>query len=97
MDGNAFDALTRRASLLTLGAAGLASLGTPGVASARKKRKKGDVNALCKQQVSQCLAFFIPLCGATASCLARFNLCCPQLGTCNFSGFNDCLRATQSM
>lgn len=97
MDGNAFDALTRRASLLALGAAGLASLGFPGAASARKKRKKGDVNALYKPQVSQCLAFFIPQCGATASCLARFNLCCPRLGTCNFSGFNDCLSSTQPM
>ncbi len=97
MDGNTFDALTRRAPLLALAAAGLASLGSPGAAAARKKRKKGDVNALCKPQVSQCLAFYLPQCSANASCLARFNLCCPEFGTCDFSGFFDCLRSTQSM
>jgi hypothetical protein len=93
MNRNTFDALTRRASLVALGAAGIAALGQTDRMSAKKKR---DVNQLCKRQVGQCLAFFIPQC-EDAACHARINLCCPQFGTCSLSGFYDCAQAAQSM
>jgi hypothetical protein len=93
MNRNSFDALTRRASLVALGAAGIAALGQTDRISAKKKR---DVNQLCKRQVSQCLDFYLPRC-EDGSCLARFDRCCPQFGTCNFFGFYDCLRDAMSM
>jgi hypothetical protein len=93
---NTFDALTRRASLMALGAAGISAMGQTDRMSAKKKRKKGDVNKLCKRQVSQCLDFYLPQC-EDGACLARFNRCCPQFGTCNFFGFYDCIRDAMSM
>jgi hypothetical protein len=108
MSMRAFDAITRetaeavsrRGSLLTLAGAALATLRTGNRAAANKTRKhtkkKGDVNQLCKRQVGQCLAFFIPQC-EDAACHARINLCCPEFGTCSLSGFYDCAQAAQSM
>src|SRR5262249_24476694 len=95
-----FDTLTRRASLLRLGTAGLtAVLANPLSASARKKHgksnsKKVDPNRLCKAQVKQCLDFFTPRCGDDVPCVEAANECCPVLGDCELAGFVDCVRTS---
>jgi hypothetical protein len=95
MTRQAFETLTRRASLAALGAAGLTSLGSRNLASAKKKKtkKKGDVNKLCKKQVGQCFTIFATPCAADPICLARVERCCPKIGTCDFSGLIECLQA----
>jgi hypothetical protein len=110
MDARAFDAITRRASLLTLGAAGLATLGLTGEAGARKrngngkrnngknrknrKQNKGDANKRCKQQVPECEAILAPLCEGQENC-DEIVACCSSLGQCNVTGFFDCLIEAQ--
>lgn len=95
MTRQAFETLTRRASLAALGAAGLASLGPTNLASAKKKKtkKKGGINKLCKKQVGQCFSIFAPPCAGDPICLARVERCCPEVGTCDFSGLVECLQA----
>jgi len=90
MDDVTFDALSRRASLLTLGPAGVAALASPIAASAKKKKKKkGDVNKLCKKQVQPCLDFLTAACAGEPSCLAVLG-CCSILGSCNTTQFLTC-------
>ncbi len=101
MDHAFVAALTRRASLLTLGSAGLAALAQPMVSSAKKKKKKqkkGDVNQFCKKQVDQCRTFLSASCEGEgqAACLLAVETCCPEFGTCNFAGFFDCIAQFQS-
>jgi hypothetical protein len=95
MDPVNFDTLTRRASLLGLGTAGLAAFAVPLAADGKKKkkRKKGDVNQLCKQQVGECDIFVTGTCEGDAECLAEASACCPLLATCDFNGFLTCLQA----
>jgi hypothetical protein len=81
--------LTRRASLVTIGAAGLGAMMSPLAASAKQK---GDVNKRCKPQVNQCQAGFTALCGNEPECLKSL-ACCEALGTCNFNGFATCVAA----
>ena len=96
MDTQAFDALTRRASLVTLGAAGLAALVAPIAADAKKKRsKKGDVNKRCKQQVAAWTAFVPALCGDGPNCDALI-ACGAQLAVCDFTGFLVCINSGQA-
>jgi hypothetical protein len=92
MNENAFDTLSRRVSLVTVGAAGLAAFGSPLAAGAgkNKKKKKGDVNKLCKKQVAQCDSHYAKLCRNYQPCLAASRACCALLGTCNFYGTNAC-------
>lgn len=100
MRTSAFDSVTRRASLAVLGTSGLATLLQADVAAAKKKRgkkKKGDVNKLCKPQVAQCEAIFTPQCGGDPECLAVVDQCCPLIGTCNFAGMIDCFQAAQNV
>lgn len=95
MDPVSFDAVTRRASLTTLGAAGLvAAFAAPFGAEARKnkKKKKSDVNKFCKRQAGECLAVIIGLCDGDSGCLDALP-CCTQLRTCNMSGFLSCVIA----
>lgn len=86
MDTVTFDALTRRASLMTATAMGLAALVSPSAGAARKKRKnkKGDVNKLCKAQIAQCEAVFDQ---------PAVQPCCASLGTCDIAGLYQCLRS----
>jgi hypothetical protein len=97
MDSVAFDVLTRRASLLTAGTAGLAALASPRAGSRKKKRKKkkGDVNKLCKQQVDVCNADFLPYyCGDfDPECVAGVPICCDFFATCDPAGVLQCLIA----
>lgn len=103
MEPRTFDALTRRASLLTLGSAGLAALTLPRTAAAKKNRKnrnkeKGDVNKLCKSQVGQCETFVTALCEDIndPECVAVL-ACCAPLASCDFNGFIACLEAAQEL
>jgi hypothetical protein len=86
MNDLSFEALTRRASLLTLGAAGLAGLAGPIAADARKKGKGKDK---CKKQVGTCQEGLADLClvafGADSveACLDAFGPCCEFLKGCN--------------
>lgn len=86
MDTISFDAWTRRASLIAAGAAGLATLAIPiaGAAKKKNKKKKGDVNKLCKTQIAPCEAFFND---------PDRDACCAFWGTCDIAGFFDCLAA----
>lgn len=86
--------LTRRASIMTLGVAGL-STAIPPLAARDKKKKKGDVNKLCKPQTDQCEAIFTVGCNGNPECLASIR-CCESLSTCDFNGFATCLDATQN-
>jgi hypothetical protein len=103
VDPSFFDTLTRRASLLTLGSAGVAAaLGIPTVTSAKKKHgkgknkgKSGDPNALCKKQVGQCTDFFEAACQGNPDCLATVDRCCPTLGSCDLAGFFECVATTE--
>lgn len=100
MDTRRFDAITRRASLLTLGTAGLATLATlthPHAGEARKKKKrkgnKADSDALCKKQVEQCASALAQECeddGDDPQCPDLID-CCSFLGTCNVDGFLVCV------
>lgn len=99
MDSVVFDTLTRRASLVA-GAAGLAALVLPiAAASKKKKKKKEDVNKLCKQEANDCIATLSAACQEqpdVAACLATVQTCCPELATCDFIGFTDCLVANEA-
>jgi hypothetical protein len=88
---------SRRASLLALGAPGLAVMtGFSPVTEAKKKRnnnKKKD-DKKCKRQVGQCNDYFVPLCeeeGAPEGCTELIGECCEFLGACQAEGFIDCL------
>jgi hypothetical protein len=90
-----FDALTRRASLATLGVAVMVAVAHPFTAGAKKNRKKkrnnGDVNKLCKKQVDQCLDFFATFCEEDPECVADAEQCCPLAASCEFADFLSCV------
>lgn len=88
-----FDALTRRASLLSLGAAGVRALAGPLVADAKKNKIKKKARQKCQNQAGQCLAFLSVSCGTDTSCVESAQQCCPLIGTCDFAGFVACLAA----
>jgi hypothetical protein len=91
------NALTRRASLMALGTAGLATLAHPITSDAKKKgkkkRNKGDVFKLCKKQVGQCIDVLTPECNGDPECLATVDRCCQLLSQCDLDGNLDCLAA----
>jgi hypothetical protein len=91
-----FDALTRRASLLMLGAAGLAAFTAPLTGNAKNKRKrrqnKGDAKDLCKKQVDACAAFIADACEREEGCEEEI-ACCAILANCSFTGFLFCVDA----
>jgi hypothetical protein len=91
MNPISLEALTRRASLVAAGAAGLAMLASPKAGDGKKKRKskKGDINQFCKPQVEQCLVRF----NEADSCEENpYCECCSFFGTCDITGFFDCFR-----
>jgi hypothetical protein len=92
MHDRSFDALTRRTSFATLGAAGLAAFAAPITAGARNKKKKTDPNKLCKKQVGQCTTFLAAQCGGQPQCPA-FTACCTFFESCNVTGFTACFDA----
>lgn len=88
MDTNTFDALTRRASLMTLGVAGLAGIAGPLEAKAKNKKGKGDNLKKCKKQVAKCRSGIAQLCEVVFAedaelCVPIFEPCCEFLKNCN--------------
>ena len=83
--------LTRRASLVSLGAVGMSAAIPP--LESRAGKKKGDANKRCKKQVAPCKSFFTLQCGGDANSpeCALALACCESLKTCNFTGFVTCL------
>lgn len=75
--------LSRRASLLSLGAAGVA------VAAPRPLAAKKSPNFRCKRQVGQCQSSLFLVCEGPV-CPVAID-CCDSLATCNFTGFVACL------
>jgi hypothetical protein len=90
MNDLSFDVFTRRASLATLSAAGLAALVGPFAADAKSANKKAKKK--CKSQVAQCTAFITADCSDNPNpeCLAVLP-CCDSLGTCDVNTFFACL------
>jgi hypothetical protein len=62
----------------------------------QQKEKQGqpapvvDVQALCRPQTEQCIAFFIPTCNGGSACEALARTCCPSFGNCDPAGFFEC-------
>jgi hypothetical protein len=116
MDSQSFDNLTqnvagrvsRRASLATLSAAGLAAiLAAPFTVEAKKggKKKKKKQNPvspppvatpapdLCAGQAEECSALLSNICGGNPECQDSID-CCSFLGTCDVGSFVVCLNAS---
>jgi hypothetical protein len=102
--------VSRRASLLTLGAAGLSAIvASPFTSEAKKGRKKHRRNQSvpssppvppeadrCAPQVAPCQTFVTATCGISSTCPNQIQ-CCDLLGTCDASGFFACLAANQKV
>jgi len=94
--------ISRRRSLVTLGAAGVvAALASPFAADAkqaaaekkgRKKRKRQSPPPpdRCAPQVEPCTVALTNACGGDPGCQDSI-ACCSHLGTCDGNGFFDCL------
>jgi hypothetical protein len=84
-----FDTITRRASLISLGAVGLATF-----AADAKKKKSASKKAKqkCQKQAGQCMATFASLTD-DPSALAQVKGCCALAGNCDIVGFYYCLTA----
>jgi len=89
MNDVSFDALSRRASLVALGAAGLAAAFAAPIADAKNTTKK-KARKKCKKQVGQCLVFLEGRCAGDPACIANSVRCCPFLGNCDVIGFFAC-------
>ncbi|MEZ4565111.1 MAG: hypothetical protein R2853_20485 [Thermomicrobiales bacterium] len=78
--------ISRRASLLSLGAIGLTAL-TPRRSAAKKKK----ANSRCKKQIAECRTSFALVCSGD-NCPAAI-ACCDLLSDCNFTAFASCALA----
>jgi hypothetical protein len=87
MDNGTFDALTRRAALVTLGVAGLAALASP-TANAKSTTKK-KAKKKCQQQVGQCATYLTGVC-SSRECPPELITCCDRLAVCDFARFQAC-------
>lgn len=93
MTDQRFDALTRRTSLMGLGAGALALAGML-PASARNtqsKKIKKKARQKCQSQVGQCEAEVLEICADDQACIDRQLPCCPALATCNLFSFFACI------
>jgi hypothetical protein len=97
MNHGSFDALTRRASLATLGGVGMTALVHPVSTAAKSKNKKSDKKARqkCQTQVEQCTTLVKDACNDDLHCLTQLD-CCEFAGRCDFTGFLNCLIAKQA-
>lgn len=93
MRTQAFAAVTRRTSLLTLGGAGLAaSLAMPQLGDAKKKKGKDckkKEKQRCSSDAAACKQTVAIACQDPAGCFEE-SLCCEE---CSASGFLTCLIA----
>src|SRR4051794_4698237 len=91
MNQAAFDivahGLSRRASLATLGAAGLAALAQPVATEAKKKKKAKNP---CAKQTQQCIDVATPTCSGDPDCEAAVEQCCQIAGVCEPLNFLVC-------
>jgi hypothetical protein len=103
MNAIALDALTRRASLLSLGVAGLtAALTSPLSAGAKnkaKKKLKKKQQQKCQAQVGQCNDTYTAYCESISddpdvvqTCLDAYTPCCESLASCDYAAFFACTR-----
>ena len=95
MNDVTFDALSRRASLLGVGA-GLAALAMPFSADAKNKGKK-KAKQKCRSQVEPCSTLVGESnCGPEndPDCLAQISACCQLLANCDFTGLIACIQPT---
>ena len=93
MNDRHVDGLTRRASLATLGVAGLMALASPLRASAKHKNGKNTkAKKRCQTQIAQCTTLVAQACPGDDACVARLQPCCTVVGQCDFSGFITCLQ-----
>jgi hypothetical protein len=93
MNDRTFDAMTRRASLAGLTAAGLASLIASSAAKGKNKRKGNDDKAKkkCKQQLGQCTDLVALRCSTDPNTCTEALECCDFVGRCDFTRFINCL------
>ncbi len=90
MNDVSFDAVTRRGSLVALGAAGLAAaFGGPMAADAKQSTSK-KAKKKCKQQVGKCTTAITTLCAGDPDCVVSVS-CCSLLATCDVSAFLLCI------
>lgn len=91
---DAATAVTRRASLLSIGGAALAAaMAVPAIAEAGKSGKK-NADKRCKKQKSQCLAAFAEFCASLEEpqiCEAFLSPCCEPLTRCNAGEAITCI------
>ena len=90
MKDQRFDHLTRRASLATLGVAGLAGVLGHAPATSAKQSASKKARKKCKNQVSQCLSSVSLICGTSDECKQSLPACCQLLSTCDFNAFLAC-------
>lgn len=95
MDLGLFSILAHRASPSRLESPEAAAEAKPLTANARKnnrknKRKKGDVNKLCKQQAEEWNAFFPTVCPEGPLCEDLLACTSPALAVCDFTAFLVC-------
>ena len=98
---------SRRGSMMTLGAAGLAAIFASSFSTeaknkgSKKKKKQRQVPPppaspplpdLCAPQVEECSTVVTSLCNGDPKCVDA-PACCSFLGTCNASGFLSCFLA----
>jgi hypothetical protein len=95
MNAHSFDALTRRASLAVLSAAGLTTLTAPFVATAKKnknrrKNKNDKAKKKCRAQIDQCADLVALRCTLDPDECTEAIECCELLGNCDFAGYLNC-------
>jgi hypothetical protein len=88
--------ISRRASILTLGATGIATaLSAPSIADAKKKMKcKKDTcsgfEEICAPLVEECIDTVAAICPPNTDC-SRLSNCCEDFETCDVGAFVRCL------
>jgi hypothetical protein len=100
MNDVSFDTLTRHASRLSPGAAGLTDLAAqPTRVTADAKKRNGNKKAnkkakqKCQSQVAPCVSNLASVCNGDPACLAKSELCCAFFGSCDLSAWLVCLKA----
>jgi hypothetical protein len=92
--------ISRRGSLMSLGAAGIVALASSVTAEARKSGKKNRKQCKskttqqeedrCPGQVEPCVEFITAFCTGDPECLGQTS-CCSLLNTCDVNTFLVCL------
>lgn len=91
---HAAEAVSRRSSLLTLGAAALAAGLAPPLGVAARKSAAKKARKKCQRQSEQCRTFYQELCeenDCDEEAVEDILQCCADFKTCNAAAFLDCL------